>query len=266
MLARFAAVVVAAVFATGCIRSATLITLKPDGSGTIEQTVRMNAAGLKSMLGGFGGQPGQGAPGPTEADLKNNAAKFGEGVTYVSSEPLKADDGFEGSKTKFAFTDITKLRVNQNPQLSAGSGSGLSVNAKSDDPVTFALAKEAGLSTLTVTFHDKPKATAPTTPPGGPDMDNPQMREMMKSMFKGFKVGIDLEVVGKIVKTNADYVQGSRVTLLEMELDGLLANEAKLKEVQKALGPNASVAELKPYLKDIKGLKVNDPVVTISFR
>ena len=36
--------------------------------------------------------------------------------------------------------------------------------------------------------------------------------------------------------------------------------------MQKELGPDASVAELKPYLKDIKGLKVNDPVVTIAFR
>ena len=51
-----------------------------------------------------------------------------------------------------------------------------------------------------------------------------------------------------------------------MDLGALLADEAKLKEVQKVLGPNASVAELKPYLKDIKGLKVNDPVVTIAFK
>lgn len=267
MFARFAAVLVAVVFATGCIRSATLITVKSDGSGTIEQTVLMNASGLKTMLGGFGAQPGQAVPGPTDADLKKNASKFGEGVTFVSTEPVKGTDGFEGSKSKFAFTDITKLRVDQDPQLSAGAGGGLSVPSKSDSPVTFALDKGAGgLSTLTVTFHDKPRTTTSTTPPGGPDMENPQMLEMMKAMFKGFKVGIDLEVVGKIVKTNADYVQGSRVTLLEMELDGLLENEAKLKEVQKALGPNASIAELKPYLKDIKGLKVNDPVVTISFR
>jgi hypothetical protein len=89
---------------------------------------------------------------------------------------------------------------------------------------------------------------------------------MMRSMFKGFRVGIDVVVAGKILKTNADHVAGSRVTLLEMDMEKLLANEAKLKEVQKALGPGASVSELKPYLKDVQGLKMNDPVVTISFR
>jgi hypothetical protein len=97
-------------------------------------------------------------------------------------------------------------------------------------------------------------------------MDNPQMLDMMKSMFKGFKIGIDIEVAGKILKTNADHVAGSRVTLLEMDLEALMQDEAKLKQVQKALGPTASVSELKPYLKDVKGLKVNDPVVTIAFR
>ena len=61
-------------------------------------------------------------------------------------------------------------------------------------------------------------------------------------------------------------IQLSRVTLLEMDLEALMQDEAKLKQVQKALGPNASVSELKPYLKDVKGLKVNDPVVTIAFR
>ncbi len=130
------------------------------------------------------------------------------------------------------------------------------------------MTRTGGLSNLTVTFNDKPRGdkTGKTPPAGGPSMDNPQMTEMMKTMFKGFKVNIDLQVDGTIVKTNADYVAGSKVTLLEMDLGELLADEAKLKEVQKVLGPDASVAELKPYLKDIKGLKINEPVVTIAFK
>ena len=92
------------------------------------------------------------------------------------------------------------------------------------------------------------------------------MLEMMRSMFKGFKVSIEVAVAGKILKTNADHVAGSRVTLLEMDMEKLMQDEAQLKKVQTMLGPTASVSELKPYLKDVKGLKINDPVVTISFR
>ena len=266
MYAKLAAAVLAAVIGSGCIRSATLITVKPDGSGTIEQSVLMNAAALKGMLGGLGATQ-QSSGGINEDELRKAATRLGEGVTYVSSEPLKADDGFEGAKVIYAFTDISTVRVDQDPNLTGSTTGGVATAAKDTNPVTFAMTRTGGVSNLTVTFNDKPVTDkAAAAPKGGPTMDNPQMTEMMKTMFKGFRVNIDLQVAGTIIKTNADHVAGSKVTLLEMDLEALLADEAKLKEVQKALGPNASVSELKPYLKDIKGLKVNDPVVTISFK
>jgi hypothetical protein len=268
MFAKVAALALAATLCTGCIRSTTLIKVKADGSGTVEQTMLMNVGMVKGMFGGLGGQPTETPGTVNEADLQRAAQRMGEGVTFVSAAPLKSEDGFEGSKAIFAFTDITKLRVDQDPNLSGSTTGGISTPPKNSNPVTFAFAKGTdGASTLTVTLNDKPKTdAAPNASPGGPDMDNPQMLDMMKSMFKGFKIGIDVEVAGKILKTNADHVAGSRVTLLEMDMEALLQDEAKLKQVQKALGPTASVSELKPYLKDVKGLKVNDPVVTIAFR
>jgi hypothetical protein len=267
MSAKLAVALLAAVIGSGCIRSATLITVKPDGSGTIEQTVLMNAAALKGMLGGLGGAQQPAGGGINEDEMRKSAARLGEGVTYVSAEPIKGDDGFEGAKALYAFTDISKVRVDQDPNLTGSTTGGVATAPKEDNPVTFAMTRTGGVSNLTVTFNDKPARDKAATPaPGGPSMDNPQMMEMMKTMFQGFKVNIDLQVVGSIIKTNADHVAGSKVTLLEMDLGALLADEAKLKEVQKVLGPNASVAELKPYLKDIKGLKVNDPVVTIAFK
>jgi hypothetical protein len=271
MFAKVTAMAIAAALCTGCLRSSTVIKVKADGSGTVEQTMLMNLAFMKGMFSGMGqggGQPTQ-APGMiNEADMRRMAERMGEGVTFVSATPVKAPDGFEGSTAVYSFTDISKLRVDQDPNLSGSNAGGLSTPPKTNNPVTFAMAKGTdGSSTLTVTLHDKPKsADAPTAPQGGPDMDNPQMLEMMKTMFKGFKVGIDIEVAGKILKTNADHVAGSRVTLLEMDMEALLQDEGKLKQVQKMLGPDASVSELKPYLKDVKGLKVNDPVVTIAFR
>jgi hypothetical protein len=268
MVAKTAVIALAAVIASGCIRSQTLVKVKPDGSGTVEQTLLVNLALMKGMFNGLGGPTGP-APGElSEADMKRAATRMGEGVTFVSNTPVKGQDGFEGSTAIFAFTDITKLRVDQDPNLSGSTTGGISTPPReSSNPITFAFARDGGASTLTVSLNDKPKE-ATTTPPtgGGPDMANPQMLEMMKSMFKGFTVGVDIEVAGKILKTNADHVAGSRVTLLEMDVEKLLQDEAKLKQVQQMLGPTASVSELKPYLKDVKGLKVNDPVVTIQFR
>ena len=92
------------------------------------------------------------------------------------------------------------------------------------------------------------------------------MMGMIKSMMKGFKINIDLEVVGSIVKTNAEYVNGPRITLLEMDLEALLADEAKFKALQGKIGPDASLSEVKPYLKDIKGIKIDGPSISVEFR
>ena len=59
-----------------------------------------------------------------------------------------------------------------------------------------------------------------------PDLTNPMIMGMIKTMFQCFKINIALEVAGSIVKTNAEYVTGSRITLLEMEMAALLADEA----------------------------------------
>ena len=109
-------------------------------------------------------------------------------------------------------------------------------------------------------FQDKPGAGVnPEKPQGGPDMSDPTIMKMVKTMFDGFKIAIDLEVVGSIVKTNAEYVKGSRMTLLEMDLGQLFEDQEKLKALQGKIGPGASLTEVKPYLKDVKGVKINDP-------
>ena len=89
---------------------------------------------------------------------------------------------------------------------------------------------------------------------------------MLKTLFQGFKVDIALEVAGSIVKTNAEYVSGNRITLLEMEMAALLADEEKLKALQSQIGPDISLTQVKPFLKDTKGIKIDGPSITIEFK
>jgi hypothetical protein len=267
-VARFVWIAALSTLLTGCINSGTLIKLKPDGSGTIEQSLLMNLQAFKGMLGGLEAQ-GAKPVGPAfnEADLKRQAERMG-GVKFVSAEPIKAPNGFEGMKGIYSFEDINKVRVDQDPNMAGTSSAPAPTEATPKNPVVFKFAKGA-TSVLTVTFPDegmKDAKPAPDAAQGGPDMSSPQMMAMMKAMFDGFKVAIDLEVLGTIVKTNADYVTGSKVTLLEMDLGQLLQDEAKLKELQTKVKPGASISEVKPYLKDVKGIKINDPVVTVEFK
>ena len=256
--------VVTSVALTGCINSTTLIKLNADGSGTVEQTTLMNTAALKAMMPGADKQMGGGVV--NKADLERTAARMGKGVRLVSAEPAKAANGFEGSKAIFAFDDINQVQVSQGPSMSGSTDGRVDAAPTAEDPVRFTLTQSGGTSKLTIAFVDKPGGSQGGTSSDMPDLTNPMMMGMIKSMFAGFKLNIDLEVAGSIVKTNAEYVTGSRLTLLEMDMDSLLADEAKLKALQSKLGPDASLSAIKPYLKDIKGIKVDGPTISVEFK
>jgi hypothetical protein len=81
---------------------------------------------------------------------------------------------------------------------------------------------------------------------------------MMKMMRKGLYVDVTLNVNGRIVKTNAPYVDGSRVTLMQIDFDKLLADDAALMKL-------SSAKDIKS-LAGVPGLKVvAEPKVTVEF-
>jgi hypothetical protein len=253
---------------SGCINAATLVKVKPDGSGTVEQTVLMNMAALKGMMSSLDPKGQMKGESPfSEAQLKQTAEKLGKGVKFVSSTPMKGANGFEGVKAIFSFEDINQIRVDQDPNIAGGTGGAMS-QGSSANPVRFKFEKQGANSLLTIQFDENTKAGNPDPAPStqAPTDVDPAMMQMMKQMFNGFKVAIDLEVEGKIVKTNADYVSGSKITLLELDMAGLFEDEAKFKALQSKIKPGASIAEVKPYLKDVKGVKINNPTVSILFR
>ena len=270
---RLLSVLLATFSLTACLNSTTLVKVKPDGSGTVEQTTLVNMAALKGMMGANANGQMNG-PMMNKADLERMATRMGEGVRLASMEPVKGENGFEGVKATFTFDDINKVQVSQGPSMSGGTGSGpRSSEPTQDDPVRFKLTRNGSTSTLSINFIDKPGLTKPDnnpTPQPGPgdmpDLSNPMIMNMIKTMFAGFKINIGLEVVGSIVRTNAEYVAGPRITLLEMDMAAILADEAKFKALQGRIGPDASLSEVKPYLKDIKGIKIDGPSINVEFR
>ena len=266
---RFLVVLIASIGLTACLNSTTLVKVKPDGTGTVEQTTLVNMASMKGMMGARGGQ--MDGPMMNKADLERAARQMGEGVKLVSMEPAKGENGFEGTKATFSFEDINKIQLSQGPSMSGGTGGGTRVSEPTpEDPVRFKLTRNGATSTLAINFVDRPGGKAENEPkpePGEmPDFSNPMIINMMKAMFQGFKVNIALEVAGSIVKTNADYVSGSRLTLLELDIAEALADEARIKTLLSKIGPSPSLSEVKPLLKDFKGIKIDGPSITVEFR
>ena len=156
-----AAAAVICTLATGCINAVTTIRVKPDGSGTIEQTVAMKAEAAEQfaqMAAGFGGAAKAGAKaGPpelfSEQEMKDAATKYGEGVTFVSSKPVKTAE-YVGRVATYSFTDITKVRISEKPPTPKGGMEAPGPQAAPED-VSFKFTKAlTGHSVVTVVFPE----------------------------------------------------------------------------------------------------------------
>jgi hypothetical protein len=284
---RSLALALVAVFGiTGCLQVEKIVKLRPDGSGTIEETVVISkafATQMKEMTAGFGvlggdggGKPAAGGAAPSfnlmdEGKLKEAAAEMGEGVAFVSAKPVTTASG-EGFTATYAFKDINtvKLSRDMNDAMPKTEGPGLSIKPKTgkqEEPITFEFVKGAPAS-LTVKLpppdlaaKDEPKTSEPAQPAGGDEMAMMMMREM----FKDMKMSASIEVAGKIAQTNAAFAEGSRVTLMEMDFNKVLANPEKFKALSKA--QPKSLADAEALLKGVEGVKIEtQPKVTVKFQ
>ncbi len=261
---RIAVVLFAAVICSACLKSTTVISVRPDGTGTILQETGFSPEAV-AMLKGFAGAAGEkkeGGPPELFGEQQAKQAASTMGVRFISGEPIKTAE-LEGYRARFAFDDVRKLQMKMNQNPTAGMGG---TDQGGQPPFGFAFDRRGDSALLTITMpQEKPTAALEKLAPGlgsggagaNPEQ-NQQALQMMKAMMKGLFVDVSLDIDGKIVKTNAPYVAGSRLTLMQIDFDKLLANEAAFLKLQ-------SATDLKS-LGAVPGLKVvTEPKVTVEF-
>ena len=261
---RMAVLALVASWTVGCISIDSVIKVKPDGSGTMEQTMLINSSSMSmmSMMAGGEGKDAKPKLDPatifSKEKLEADAANLGEGVTFVSSEPAGQGE-MKGVKAIYAFTDFNKLKVSTAlPDMEDG---GTSVSGKGEAlPIRFS--RTGGSSMLTMNLLDELAQTDAKSAKGeGAAGDKPEipkeMMAMLAPMFKDMRVAISVEPVGTLVRTNATHVQGQRVTLFDVAFGEILADPAGLEKMEK-LGKNPSLPEIKAALKGMKGITMND--------
>ncbi len=255
-------VLLLALACSACLRSETVINLRPDGSGTVVQENAMSAqalAMLKSMVPAAN-QAAPNAAASTSPFNEEQARKTAEkmGVTFVSGEPFKTSD-LEGYRARYSFDDITKVRVSMDDAASGGQDKGTTV------PFGLTFDRGAASSVLTIQMPEKkagssdPLKQLPVPPAGSDPAMAAQAMSMMKMMMKGLYIDISLNAGGRIIKTNAPHVDGTRVTLLQVDFDKVLADESALQKLQQAGSDLKSLA-------GIPGMKVvTEPKLAIEF-
>ena len=127
---------------TACLNSTTLVKVKPDGSGTVEQTTLVNTAALKGDDAGAAAAT-EGRRSINEADLERTAERMGKGVRLVSAEPVKGATASKASRRSSRSTTSTKVQVSQDPNMSGGTGANGPRADPQDDPVKFKFTRGA---------------------------------------------------------------------------------------------------------------------------
>jgi hypothetical protein len=264
---RLCALLVLALTSTACLRSTTVVTIKPDGSGTIVQENGLSPQAMAMVKGMAASQGAQTAGTPdlfNEAQARKTAESMG--VRFVSGEPIKTAQ-VEGYRANFAFDDVRKIQMKMSEDPTGGALG--ATGASASPPFAFTFEQNAASSLLTITLpQDKLPGGGPLgamggklpggDPAGADAAQTAQMLSMMKGMMQGLFVDVSLNVDGRIVKTNAPHVEGKRLTLLQLDFDKLLADEAAFQKL-------TSASDLKS-LGGIAGLKVvTEPKLTIEF-
>ena len=261
---------------TGCLTFESIIKLKRDGSGTVEQTFIFTSEMLRMALL-FGGDDG----GPVELcdqeELAEQAASMGEGVSLLSSEAIDDGDAI-GCRAIFAFDDINTLNVSFNPEdqmpggMAAEEPDAETLDEETENVDFISFRFDPGRpAALTVTMDQDPgndEASAEEESSfDAAEIDSTMKRQqmqMMREMFKGARLAILLEIEGEIKETDASFRDGNRITLMEMDFDKLLEDEESLEKLADADPQNTD--EMKALMEDIEGVKLETKeMFTVTF-
>ncbi len=211
-----------AFLASSCLQTETAISLNKDGSGTIvEQTVL--GAQMLAMMTQFA-QPGQ--PDPvqemfSEEKSKGKAPNLGEGVEFVKVEMIN-EGGKKGGRVHYKFADINKLNINPASGLEA-MNDGAAKEVKPDELVKFKY-NDGKLSLITPpTNFDEMAMPA--------EAENPEMEAMAKQMMADMRMTLKIHLPGGIDKTNASYVDGNTVTVMDVEVGKMFTQKDAMKKI-----------------------------------
>ena len=243
--------IVAAVFSLpSCLEIKNTIIVNKDGTATVEETTLLGAqlAAMMAQGGGAGG-PGEQLKGLVmdKAKAEERAKQLGEGVTVKSIEEVKSPDGKSGNKVTFAVADIRKLKFQPNSPDQK--------EKKAEEDMVFAL--EGG--TLTVTNNSADKKGDKGDKPKKSAEELAQMKAqvaMMKPMFAGMRVTIDVKAAGGIASTDAAHANGDTVTFLDLQFDKLLDNVEAFGEIMESGDSGMSMADAAKKFEKVEGIKL----------
>ena len=265
--------IISLILLAGCFQVDTVVRVNPDGSGTVVETMMFSKKMIAQMNDMMQGLAGEGSAKPEPIDmyepdkLKAQAAQMGEGVSFQSAKRSETAD-YSGYTAFYAFKDINKLKLNQQKDAPENTAGG---EKKPPPPVIFHF-KKGSPAMLTIEMpRDKavngksepPKEDKEALPASKGAISDEEAKKLMET-FMGMKIALSVDVNGAIKETNASYLSGNRITIIDFDLAKLGSSIPQLEKLKQLKGN--SLAEAKDLLKDFPGMKMDmNDQLTVEF-
>jgi len=270
------------VMVTGCYQANYLIRVQPDGSGTVEETFVISKTILQKtgqvtaqMMSDHPEEPQNEIQNFKwnlfdEDKLKRSAGQMGEGVSYVSGEPVSRDD-FEGYKAAYRFSDIGNLILSQNPGGHVPSAVLAALNRRENREGQFRFRFEKGnpsklfVQQKMVKFENGEAGDEEDREIPPDEESREKAMTWLKEIFDPMRVTIQIEVPNKIVQTNAAYRQDKRITLMDVRFEGLSESPKLLNKLIDS--PNQSYMDVLETTRQLPGNRMDqNKEIVVEFR
>jgi len=256
------------IFSTGCLKIETTLHVNKDGSGTISENVMMSRI-FADMMKEFA-QAFQDSASTEEfslfkeEDIVKDADGYGKNVSYLSHDFI-SDENWEGYAAVYSFTDVSKIILRPDPDSKVDVGVDVDESQVEKDYFSFDFTR-GETAELKI---NRPEIKPDTGLTGADEEEfteenNDQDGEQFLKMMEGMSIKVSVKVDGEILNTNASYVSGSDITLLQMDFDEMMKDKESFKEFTNK--KPKSIEEMKEFLEKFPGMKLEtgNPV-TIKF-
>lgn len=240
-----------ALLTTSCFEQTAIIRLNKDGSGTITETLLLSAeaSGMLQIMAEGGQDPLAKLTDKEAAEAY--AKKIGEGVELAKAGKIERGER-KGAEVVYRFKDINTVKflmggsITELAKATAPPGTPEQQRPE-QQPASFKYAD--GVLTVVTSITTKPEGEPD---PGKVEISDQELA-LAKGTFKGMKMAFSLEFPGGIVESNADHVEGSTVTIADIDFGKLTEDPAHMRKIMAANeeGPAAVAAAV----KDIPGVK-----------
>jgi WD40 repeat protein len=265
-IAKSTALVLCTVGLSGCLTSNVLVTVRPDGSGTVEYTTILRPAALSEFEKLL--SPELAAARPPAPDISDPRKwraedRIGRDVRLVSAKPIKTVETIGWALT-YEFEDVTTLDLDLMP-LMPGMRGFYGIAAKNTGATTrLRTSLETipdGMERLTVRFPRFDMDTA-AEPPASWASGTPDEMAALRNVMKGSRLTLAVETESPLARTNSPFRDGNRVTLLDADIAEALFS----RQISMLVTTPASFDELLTIFSDLPGITLaRERDITLDF-